>query len=277
MKLNQFPNFRQLIWSILVGISTHPRIKEPKIYFPSISTDPQELEEIKINKWRTYDGLEVQNQDLTCSVYPLSSSKKLNTITNEPESAIFEPYELGRKGVKKATYKIIVQLYYTGIAINNSLTLPYFVLKNESGVETPHGTNFAFSKDPTLEEQTKFEKYSRLVNGYKDNINSIEVDDLEIEINVGEEVLREYMDLLRIVLDDMPIILPWKIKSTQVKGYDFPTSSWSRDDPNVYFHTAYILWEICLYAPGSEEMSTMVPIPDQDLIESIKINSELIL
>lgn len=268
MALNVLPSFRQLIWSVIAGLSSHPKIISPNIFFPVLEgqegSDPQE---IFIERWRTYEGIEVQSPDLTCSVFPFSSSRK-SSNNSTATSAVFEPYELG-KGQRKATYNLVVQLYYTGVAINNRVVIPYFSVRDQNSYYTPHGTNFFVPDDINLKSRSALLDFHQQVNDNRQDLVDVINKDVLVEINPAEEILREYVDLLRGVLDEIPFILPWKIRSTEVTGYDFPTTSWSDDDPNIFYHTAYLNWSITLYVPSSGQMRTMAPLPDNVLVDEI--------
>lgn len=276
MALNVFPSFRQLIWSVVAGLSSHPRVLNPGIFFPVLEGESiSDPEEILIERWRTYEGIEVQSPNLTCSVFPFSSSRK-SSSGGGLTSASFEPYELG-KGQRKATYNLVVQLYYTGVSINNRIVIPYFVLKqndNKHNYYSPHGANFFAPENVNLKSRKELIDFHKEINYNKHNLTNVKSREVLVEINPAEEILREYVDLIRSVLDEMPFMLPWKIRSTEVTGYDFPTTSWSDDDPNIFYHTAYINWSITLYVPTQGQMRTMAPLPypDYEDVDNININ-----
>ena len=268
---NIFPSFRQLIWSIIVGLSSHPRIQSPNVFFPVlIGEENNEPTEIFIERWKTYDGIEVQSPNLTCAVFPYNQSSNSSSFADT--SAVFEPYELGREGQRKAIYNFVIKLYFTGVAINNTIRVPYYIVRNNNNYSSPHGVNFFVSPDLNLKDGSELlkahEKFHKNRSEYKSLIDK----EIDIEINPAEEILREYIDILRTALDDLPFILPWKIKSSEVKAYDFPTTSWSQEDPNIFFHTAHVYWSVKLYVPSSSQLRTMIPIPDQNLVEQINLN-----
>lgn len=256
------PSLRQLIWSTIAGISCHPKIKKPGIFNPAPNNNG-EFEEIFIEKWRTFDGWELEDDRLTCSVYPKYSTKSSTTSTPSAQSATFQPYELSEKGTTLATYTLIVQLQLQDVAIGREpMTLPYYVAVSNSGdMITPHGFNFVADEDVDLSDRQKLREFNDRVDEYIINEpKRIERSNVEVEINPAEEILREYMDLMRTVLSDLRTILPWSVRSTQVTDYDFPTASWSSNEPNVYFHIAYLEWEVRVFVPTMPvDLNTMIP------------------
>jgi len=261
--MNKLPTLRQLIWSTLAGLSSHPRIKKPDIFYP-ITEEEAEPERVYIERWKTYDGWELQEPGLTCSIYPKYSNKSSTTNTPDAQTAEFTPYELGKNGSAKGVYNLIVQLHYQDVAINNVKTIPYYVVRSPEGMLTPHGVNFLTGD--SLQDKYSLREYNNKINNYVLNSYSyIEKSEIEIEINPAEEILREYLDLIRAVLDELRTILPWRIKSTRVKSYDFPTSSWSSKEENINFHLAYLEWEVTVFIPGQDELKTMNALPVEEI------------
>lgn len=252
-----FPTVRQLVLATIAGIASHPRIKKPEIYYP-VADFGQPPEEVKIQRYRTYDGIELQEPGLTCAVYPLYSSRTLKTAASSKgtnKSVWFEPYTLGSGTDASsnyiATYSLIVQLYYQDMSINQTMQLPFNTLFSPLGLPVQHGYT------STADVAASGPLTSPPLN---DNLNNnlrafsgayFQQDEITVEINPGEEIMREYLDLLRVVLDDMPTLRPLAVRSSSVKLFDFPTTSWNRENTDIYFHTAWLLWELSLFPPRS--------------------------
>ena len=251
-----YPTLRQLIHAIIVGIASHPRIQKPGIYYPV--ADGGFETEVLIEQYRAYGGYELENPGLCCSVYPAYSSRATKgsspLIVTRERSIKYEDYTLGNKteegAISWATYSVIVELTYQDVAFGPSQNVYYDILEpvDESyPLETPHGQNIRThtGNEPNLQDNLLSERPSpnglQLKQGKK----------VEFLINPAEELLREYMDLIRLVLNDLPSIKPFLIKSSKVNSVDFPTSAWSRANTDIYFHSAYISWELTLFPPAN--------------------------
>jgi len=238
---------RQLINTTIVNIASHPLIKEPVVYYP-IVTQGAEPEPVKIERYRTYDGIELIEPGLTLAVFPAYSSKTFNTGFRSSlfNSVKLKPYTMGSKNTPgflyEVTYYIAVALYYSDVSINNSITVNY--LKQDNRV-------VIYDKSQTFHPPDLIDKYTDFLP---------EENTLEIEINPAEDILRDYMDVLRIVLDDIPRLYPFSLRYTSVDTMDFPTTSWLRDNKDVYFHTSYLMWEVGGY------LTTELPIDNPSLL-----------
>jgi hypothetical protein len=264
-KQRPVPTLRQLIWSVITGLASHPNIISPEIFHPIQENEDGEPEEIFIEKWRTYDGAEIQEPGLTCSVYPKFANKSFTSPTPESRSVEITPYELNRGGLSKAVYYLIVQLHYQEVAINNPKTIDYYVIDSPAGMMTPHGLNFGVSR--AVKSPRDLREFNAEVDQFlQDTAKKVTEKQIEVELNPGEEILRDYMDRIRAVLGEMGTILPWSIKSSQVTAMDFPTSSWQNQDENAAFHTAYLEWEVTLFIPGDKELKTMGTLPASKVI-----------
>lgn len=259
MSEKKIPSLRQLIWSIIVGLKCHPKLSDPPVYYPLIrfGNEPQQ---IFITKWKDFDGGEFVNNSLTCSIFPKYTNKSLTSNTGDVKSVTIEPYELSR-GLYKVTYNLIIQLHYQDIAINNFKTLKYYILDSPQGLITPHGLNFYMDDSDKFTDGQHLRRYNERIAPMVDQIKQIRQFELDVEINPAEEILRDYMDLLRVCLDEIYQIVPWSIKSAKVVGYDFPSSSWQSQETNIIFHTAYLEWQVVMYAPNSSLLKGMSPVP----------------
>lgn len=255
-----FPTYRQIIHYLLGAVATHPRIKEPGIYYP-VQRGNQPLEEITIQRYRTYDGIELQEPGLTCDIYPYYSGRGYKTsiaARTGGKSAQFRPYTMGTGSGNsdEGLYHIIVQLQYQDLAINEQTVLTIDELYHPEGMTSTHGENVSLREISEFELDTDLTKLNKSL----DPLVSLRENKITIEINPAEEILREYLDLLRLVLNDCTKMLPFAIRSSQVKEFDFPTSSWSRNNEDVYFHFAWLLLEVCLYPPTTWRDIYFMPV-----------------
>ena len=234
MNTRYIPTIRNIINSIVIAINEHPLIKNPPVYYP-IPDDRGEFEQIKVARYRTFDGMELTEPGLTVSVFPNFTSDLIPSgySGQRTKPITFKPEFLGNKGLGfsyETNFKIIVAAHYQDTALGQSKLV-----------------NYAVGKDYEVIGHDVFSKLeARRLAGSGSVTNS-----LEVEINPGEEIIREYMFLLKYVLDDNHKILPWSISSSQVEAIDFPTTSWKDKSENIYFHYGYLVWTVSLYLPGS--------------------------
>jgi hypothetical protein len=258
------PSLRQLTYSLIGAISSHCLIQNPPIYYP-VTLPGQNKQQIKINKYRTYGGIElmnVTNSSLTCAVYPAYVPRNVKTghpITerDNQKSISYTPYELSKSSPandvkEKVTYKFIVELHYHDVSVSNGTTTISFAKAN------PFITNVFNSVSPDnfsylyMDRNTGFKEpvdnsvVDQFVSNNSDS--SIAFSSLTVDINPGEEILRDYMELLRIVLNQTRL-QPFGTTNLIVRNIDFPTSNWLEDSKNVYFHLAYLVVDLELYLP----------------------------
>ncbi|EKQ70396.1 hypothetical protein OsccyDRAFT_0683 [Leptolyngbyaceae cyanobacterium JSC-12] len=255
-----FPTPRQLVLGTIVALASHPRIQNPGIYYIGSNTEE------KIVSWRSYGGYELEEEGLVCSVYPAYSSR--TTAGSAPplgkqKSIQIEPYNLGSRmdasSLEQGTYNLIVELSYRDANLGEIVKLGYDFIQSTDGIpplNTPHGTNVMPHEGTSLnlasEDLTAFQAEPQ---GLQRQFQTV-----EIKVSPAEELLREYTELLRLVLNDIPHIRPYTIRSSRVVTIDFPTSAWTRESEDLLFHTAYIHWELTLYPPGSWKDVYFMPV-----------------
>lgn len=248
MTIRYLPTVRNLIYSLLTQIHNHPLIKNPPIYFPS--SPNTKSEQAKITQYRTYDGKELIEPGLCLSVFPNYSSDI------EPVSVKYKPETMGPKSpgfLYEVTYDIVIAIMYQAVSLNEEEVFRYVSSKenNNKLIVINENTTLIDKKkitDNLLEEQ--------LINDQT----------FTIQVNPGEEILRDYLDLIRLVLDDIPSLLPWNTRFSYTKGYNFPTTSWESKSENIYFHRAYLNYEISLFSPAVI-LNSLVPAISELLIK----------
>lgn len=228
-----FPTVKDLVYSAIAAINNHRFIQNPIVYSP-LPDNRGKYNPIPITRYRTYDGKELIEPGLTLAVFPASSNRgESSSYTNiPPNSAVFNTYEMGPKNATyqyEGIYKLVVALYYQEVALNESKEIVYYEVKDKPEVIIEN-------------KELARERKAKLWNPKK----------LNIEINPGEDILRDYLDVLRLVIEEISIdgLMPWRVRGSQVTHYDFPTSSWSAKNENIYFHFAYLYWELSMYAPA---------------------------
>lgn len=262
------PSLRQLCYAVIGSIASHPLIKDPPIYYP-INKSGQTPEQILIKKYRTYGGMELLNVgDLCCAVYPSyvprhPKSGHPSVERDNQKSLFYIPYELGKSvdgSLEKVKVNMIIELHYGDVAITeNPITVDYLeavpLLGNYiNGIPERRFGVFHMEKSSNLKqfaEPTSDNDYLKNEFNNLTNLNQpkhIVPGQVLVDINPGEEILRDYMELLRIVLNQSDL-LPFNVSSKFVRSIDFPTSNWLETSPNIFFHFAYLVWELEMYFP----------------------------
>jgi hypothetical protein len=258
------PSNRNLCYSIIGAIASHALIQNPPIYYP-VTLPGQNKQQIKINKYRTYGGIElmnVTNSNLTCAVYPAYVPRNVRsghptTERDNQKSISYTPYEFGKSSPtndvkEKVNYKFIVELHYHDVAIGNGTHTINFAKANPFissvfGNIAPDNFSYLYTdKSGGFNESIHNSTVDRFVSNNSDS--SISFSSLNVDINPGEEILRDYMELLRIVLNQTKL-QPFGARNLIVRNIDFPTSNWLEDSKNVYFHLAYLTLDVELYLP----------------------------
>jgi hypothetical protein len=230
------PTFEQLIRATLVGLASHPLLKDPKIY--DTNNNP-----ITISKWRSYGGYELETPGLVCSVYPDYTGRK--TRGSSPPgprraSIQYKPYTLGSHTFgshDEATANLVIELQYLDGTFGEFQTVTYNLAQYIDG-------------SPILDEsQGNLASEAQLSRWNYSKPSAVQLlqQSIQIEILPAEVILRQYIELIRLALASLYTLQPYAIKSTQVVSADFPTSSWTRDNTDLVLHSAYIIWEVCFY------------------------------
>jgi hypothetical protein len=246
MVTRQFGNVKQLIHAIIAAIASHKKLKNPGIYYPN-TTD-----EVLITRYRAYGGYDLDSPGLTLSVYPIYPSRlsKGSALSKgNYKSVEYVPTYLGSSqefGVDTATYTFIIDLTYLEGTFGETSKVKYQLAERffdplNSTMDSVHGTDINVQE---LSFSTYQEQQDTPRDGYQ--VNNYEI---EFDILPAEEILREYVDLLRLILNELPTIRPYLIRSSQVTNVNFPTSAWSRDSTDLLLHSAYLIWEVTSYAP----------------------------
>lgn len=251
------PTIRQLVHSALVFIASHPRIQNPGIYYPIVGTG-EEPQEIKITRWLESGGLVLNNPTpgLACAVYPAHSGRDsrrggpATSVERTLASALYDTYTLGNKqgGVECATYRLIVELSFQDVSYTGQTFALKYSNSHPDMVAISHAYRTLFHDD---------ERFIPHLADPKDYGIPPEVgagifipSELEIEVNPGELVLREYMELMRLVINDLNVMRPFMTKPGQVTMVDLPTGNPLRRGTDIYFHMGYLVWEISMHVPG---------------------------
>lgn len=240
---------RQVCRALLNAIATHPFIKNPQIYYPALVGDAPQTEPVKITGWRLFGGVELLNDGLTLAVFPYHSNYRLSTSNysrylsdksmhfddrNNLNASLGAVSEVGAAG----TIRLVVQLYLRETTFNGPVQIRSDVVQNSDlTTYVPHGNLVQLTDEPqlrALDSTTPRQTQEHL---------------LDVQILPGEEILRDYIPLLRNVVRDIPVLRPFYIRNPTIIFADYPTSNWIREGQNLIFHTAYIVVEYDVVEP----------------------------
>ena len=250
-----YPTDRQFILALLNAIATHRDICDPQIFKPVIVDGrvmPGDEDPVRITKFRTFGGLEIiEPHELTLAVYPMSSRyaniKGYITAPLGDKSIKFEPYSLGAptppndEYTERAMFRVIVQLYLCDPGLDCPVAVDSWMTNYERTLYgISHGRLVQYDDDRT-------QATDAVLQLHQESLATRNT--LEVQVLPGEEILRDYMSLLRGVLRDIHQVRPFAIRRPTILAVDYPSTNWIRDSENLVFHTAYIIAEYDLWEP----------------------------
>jgi hypothetical protein len=258
--MSLYASERQLCRALLNAIATHPLIKNPGIYYPAIVNEATPTSQVLIQNWRLFGGLELIEPGLTLSVFPYHSGYKLSSgvysrLIADKSMHFDEKHKSAQIGAVgqaavAATIRLIVQLYYQDTVFNAPIQIKSdLVSQTDLTTNIPHGELVQITDEPQqslLPDRVYFQTEQSVLN---------------VQILPGEEILRDYMPLLRFVIRNIPILHPFYHRNPNILYVDYPTSNWIREGSNVVFHTAYMCIEYDIQEPGLNNSGTSA-LPD---------------
>ncbi len=244
---------RQLLLALLVGIASHPLIKDPPIYYP-IQKKNKSPEQVKISKFRAYAGRELLESKLTLSVfYRYKPSNK--------SGLEFAPYTLGNTepgvSLDKGLVRIVVQLSLQDTLFDQPYTLNY-----EEGYQ--HSETDAHGRQINVKADNQNLIYSEVLD------NFVSSNQLTVYVSPAEEVLRDYISLMRAVLRDQHVFNPYIQRNLSIKGVEYLTPEIFEDAPeNLVFHKSQIHIELDVYEPPTaRSLVFLPPIEDINIVDN---------
>lgn len=220
-----YPSLKDIIYSTISIIHNNEAIQNPIVKSP-IPTSTGVYLPIPIDRYRNYDGMELIEPGLTLSIFPQAD------LASE-----FKPLTVGAKSngfMYEATYHLVIHLAYQELAINETKQLVY--IKNKDYQISPNAD--------LLNSQNKDLVPKKFI--------------VPIEINVAEDILRDYLEVIRVIVEQIDYFAPWNLRGTNITKMIFPTTSWSAENKQIYFHQAYMHWDISTYAPATYAQQTTI-------------------
>lgn len=172
---------------------------------------------VKVVKFRNFSGVEVKTTGLTLSIFPYDyegASRPTPESTNA--SVSFKPY--GFQGPDPTRPNGSIDFATANIKIRLDL-LGYSIKTKPQTQTTTTGQRGLFGT--TLGAQT-------------------------FEVNEGEEILRSYLEYIRVILSTDLFNLNNLVQSSFVTWYNLPTTKWDSGG-NAVLHTAELMWQVYYY------------------------------
>ena len=245
------PSDSDLIKALLINIATHPWIKNPTI------KDPRDGSIIKVNKFKTYGGLEIQELGLTISCYigALSTGKHIDVV----------PYNTSNDYTEALETKLIVQVSYADADFDFTQEEIY---NEDINVTLLQGNRVHGSKIEVKDTESVF-VYKR---EYKivEKVNAVaDIIAAGIFSVPAEDIIRDYITLLRYVIRDIQILNPYKIRYPRITGVKYDTSKiFEEESKNLVFHSGYL--ELTLKTFESRIDPSFYPVEDIFIQEANK-------
>lgn len=242
-----YPTDRQIVRALANAIATHRDVTNAKIYFPFIEGDRNVATLVPLQAVRTFAGTEYIQDGLTLAVYLPSREMGLGRAITYKDMHLGRPVEASNNTVS-AEVKVVVHLYY-----------------REPSYNAPAVINSQRSND--LNEITKLLPYGNYLQ-YEESLPNADlgaiglnqqlppthyIDNQTLNINIlpGEEILRDWMALLRGVVRDLPQLKPFAVRDPTIQFVEYETPNWeSNNNRNLVFHAAYMLVCYSLYEPS---------------------------
>jgi hypothetical protein len=241
-----FPTDRQLVRALANAIATHRDVVNSQIYFPFIEGDRNIARKIPMAAVRTFAGTEYIEDGLTMAVYLPNSDMGVGKAITYTDSHLGRPSD-NYDYLNQSEVRVIVHLYYREPSYN----APAIIQSRRSSY---------------LHEITKIIPYGRYLQYEESEPNEllpvtpleerhppehfVEDQTLEISILPGEEVLRDWMSLLRGVIRDLPELRPFAVRDPTILSVNYETPDWEKNNKmNLVFHSAYMVITYKMYEP----------------------------
>lgn len=225
------PSLTSLTYGIYSHVSKHPLIVSPPIFHPLTG------EKILINKYKLFNGIELE-QGLTCSIFPYYQDA---AILPEPRTAnastIYTPQQVGRGTYDLAIYHIAIRFHYGNNILGNKV-------EDEDLIYVP-------SESVTHPDQIL--------------LTSLVGRKVDLYINPGSDIIGNYLELLRLVIEDEEFNQELKsslnIKSMELLYTNLRSTPWEKDK-GIYFHSGEALIRFDAYVSRGWRDRFDVPISE---------------
>ena len=243
-----YPTERQVVRALANAIATHRDVTNSNIYFPFIEGDRNTTRRVPLTAVRTFAGTEYIEDGLTMAVYLPGGEMGVG------RALVYKDSHLGRPGdnlqyLNEAELKVIVQLYYrepsyNAPAIIDSEQSSYL---NEITKILPHGRYVQYKESAPNDDLEAISLQDQMREPER---HYIENPKLQVTILPGEEILRDWMSIIRGVVRDIPELRPFAVRDPSILSVNYETPNWEGNDKlNLVFHTAYMVVAYKMYEP----------------------------
>jgi len=232
LEFNSVPSDRDLIAALAIAISQHPAVLNAIVYDPTRLAEPVKIEKVKL-----YGGRELANPGLVLGIYP--DTVRLNHGMSGYASE--EPISIAQNQFAGATYSLtahyVAELSYRVVDFDSPITLSY----GQAQLTEVHTS----PTDDIL--------FTPLTIGYSSSQGKIyQPQTVDVVVLPAEEVLKDWITILRYVIRDIRYIHPYRIRSPQISAVHYETATIfdQKSAENLVFHHANIRFRLT-YSEGN--------------------------
>lgn len=243
-----YPTERQVVRALANAIATHRDVVNSEIYFPFIEGDRNVVRRIPLTSVRTFAGTEYIEDGLTMAVYLPSNNMGVGRAITYRDSHLGRPSD-NYNYLNEADIRLIVQLYYREPSYNapakiESKRSSYL---NEITKILPYGRYLQYEEG---EPNNLMPLYGLQEQMREPERHFIEDQDLNVNILPGEEILRDWMSIIRGVIRDLPELRPFAVREPTILSVNYETPNWEGNNKlNLVFHTAYMVITYKMFEP----------------------------
>lgn len=162
------PSLSYLNKALYKYIANHPLIINPPVFHPLTQ------ERVHIEKYKLFNGIELES-GLICSIYPhYQDPPGAPDPSSHNVSALYTPHNLGPDGNDHAVYHFVVKFHYSNMILGNRV-------EDRDLIDVP------------LEAVTHPNQILLTSTARKD---------VELYINPGSDIIGNYLEILRLVIED---------------------------------------------------------------------------
>jgi hypothetical protein len=241
-----YPTEGQIVRALINAIANHRDVANADVYYPYVTGDRNIVRKVPLASYRTFAGTEYIEDGLTLSVYLPGTNQGLG------RAITYENHHLGNASMQewsvKATVRLVVHLYYREASYN----APTIIYSEQSSPindivnALPHGRMLqykeGFDQPVDLPGDTLQE--------HLPETHFVGQKMLQVNILPGEEILRNWMAILRGVIRDINVLKPFTVRNPTIQSVNYETPNWEgKDKMNLVFHSAFMVVTYDLYEP----------------------------
>lgn len=243
-----YPTERQVVRALANAIATHRDVVGSKVYFPFIEGDRNVTQRVPLTSVRTFAGTEYIEDGLTLAVYLPANDMGVGRAITYRDSHLGRPCD-NYDYLKEADVRLIVQLYYREPSYNAPAAIESdrSTYLNEITKILPYGRYLQYKESAPNEELAADSLQEQMREPGR---HFIEEQKLVVNILPGEEILRDWMSIIRGVIRDLPELRPFAVRDPSILSVNYETPNWEGNNKtNLVFHTAYMVVTYKMFEP----------------------------